>query len=162
MPAAIDEFANQVAGRLWQLAAAKITARVELEVFRAQAELLQQAAAFRRSHGELGEQVARRLELASQRLVRDVADEDDDLEWSGALSAPVFNPAAADVPKTHMTDPLGKRGRGRPKKAVADGADSKAPASNDGIFTQIHEGTNEERTGARDPAGTDQVPDFPA
>lgn len=164
MSAALDELVNRLAGRVWQLVSAKIASRVELEVARTQAELLEQAAAFRRGHGKIGEQVARRLETASERLVVELLNEGTELDGTADLQFSGANSDAADVAsgRTSSESDAGKRPRGRPKKVPAGEGLSQLAPTRDVTVTTLDEVIDEERTAARDPAGADQVPDFPA
>jgi len=162
MPNEMDELVNRLAGRLWQLASAKITRRVELEVARLQMELLEHAAVFRRGHGKIGEQVARRLETVSERLIQDALEESIDVEWSRDLESGVGFDGVADLLKeipVCTSVRTGKRPRGRPKKVSASEEFANQPAIRE-ASTPSNEVTNEERTGAHDPSGTDQVRDL--
>ena len=160
----IDACLNRLAMRLWQLVSAKVAAQVEVQVAQTLAELLEQAATFRRGHGKIGEQVARRLEAVCERLVREISNDLSDAELP--LAAQAAMPADGhDAPAGNSSgsvDAAGKRPRGRPRKDAAAGL--AAPAGD--IFQSgsddSDEVTHEERTGARHPAGADQVPDLSA
>ncbi|MGD9854067.1 MAG: hypothetical protein AB7U20_03870 [Planctomycetaceae bacterium] len=130
MSAVLDELVNRVAARLWQVVSAKIASHVELEVVRTQAELLEQAAAFRRGHSKLGEQVARRLETVSERLVHELFDETAEVDtrtslWSGGGST---NAVDGTLDNSITESNQGKRPRGRPRKVPAgDGVSTPIP-----------------------------------
>jgi len=163
MPNEMDELVNRVATRLWQLASAKITRRVELEVARLQTELLEHAAMFRHGYGKIGEQVAGRLETVSARLIQDALEESSDVEWSRDLESGVGFDGVADLVgemPVCTSVRAGKRPRGRPKKVSASEEFANQPANRE-ASTPNDEVTNEERTGAHDPSGTDQVRDLP-
>lgn len=162
MSGAMDEFTNRVTERVWLLVSAKITARVELEVARTQAQLLAQAAAFRRGHGKLGEQIAQRLEHTSEQLVRELSGSFGESNWTSSLNpAPGGDGARASV-GSDETDATEKRRRGRPKKVLDGAAPQNGVIESLGTLKAMDEVTHEERTGARDPAGADQVPDLSA
>ena len=164
MSAGIDPNLNRLASRLWQLLSAKVAARIEQEVAQTQAELLEHAAAFRRGHGKIGEQVAKRLEAASERLVRELPEDLDDSGFLRDVLPPVAVNGQADVPSTNSADTadvMGKRPRGRPKKSGGD-APSNTAEANEPTSAAHDEVIDEERTGARDPAGADQVRVFSA
>jgi len=157
MSVGIDPNLNRLGSRLWQLLSAKVAARIELEVAQTQAELLEQAAVFRRGHGKIGEQVARRLEAASERLIHELPDDDGDSGFLREVLPPVVVDGQADVLFTDSggaTDATGKRPRGRPKKTGSD-APSISAGANEVASAAPDEVIDEERTSARDPAGAD-------
>lgn len=160
MSGRIDEFASRVAERVWLLVSAKITARVELEVARTQAELLAQAAAFRRGGGKLGEEIARRLEHASEELVRELSSGIGELVWTSDLRTAAFADVATRSVSPDESDAKGKRRRGRPKTVLGSAAQDCDAMPCDETLADMPEVSDEERTGACDPAGTDQVPDL--
>lgn len=111
----IDKILELLLARVWNLLSGRVVAQVELELAATQAELLEQAAAWRRDHAEIGERVAVRLETACERLAAGALPLDGALEPSGAAAKPTLRIKSAGARNDGAE---GKRPRGRPKKSA--------------------------------------------
>jgi hypothetical protein len=128
----IEKFLNQLAVLLWGVLAGKVRARLELELAATQSELLEQAAACRREHGELGEPAARRLEAASEKIA--IAAENRTEDSPDGRTVPLLRIKSA---AGKSGEDANKRGRGRPRKATGEpAAVESAPEMTNGALPQ--------------------------